>query len=234
MAQEDIKRKIERLLALSESDNPNEALSAIQMARKLMLKYNLTTLQVSRNRKSEVTVRSLAFKKLRMNAYHRLSAYILAKNFRCKTYWSEQEIHFMGFREDADAALSLMAYVTRFMERGFRAYVAADQRNRPFAYRDGGAAFLKNIEDSWKKGFQLGLLRAFEEQNREQEAYQLMLAVPQPVTEAFEKLRLVKGSAKVVQESLDTDAFDQGEDSGRRAVDSRSLEVDLRRLKDGP
>lgn len=42
MDREVIKRKIEKLLALSESTNENEAMSAARTARKLMLKYHIS------------------------------------------------------------------------------------------------------------------------------------------------------------------------------------------------
>ena len=37
-----VRRKIKSLLALAESDNENEALAAVQAARKLMMKYHIS------------------------------------------------------------------------------------------------------------------------------------------------------------------------------------------------
>ena len=42
MDREAVRRKIKNLLALAESDNENEALAAVQAARKLMMKYHIS------------------------------------------------------------------------------------------------------------------------------------------------------------------------------------------------
>lgn len=42
MDREAVQRKIKNLLVLAESDNENEALAAVQSARKLMMKYHIS------------------------------------------------------------------------------------------------------------------------------------------------------------------------------------------------
>ena len=42
MDREAVRHKIKSLLALAESDNENEALAAVQAARRLMMKYHIS------------------------------------------------------------------------------------------------------------------------------------------------------------------------------------------------
>ena len=53
MDREVIKRKIEKLLALSESTNENEAMSAARTARKLMLKYHISMAEGGKGRRGK-------------------------------------------------------------------------------------------------------------------------------------------------------------------------------------
>ncbi|MEY8336968.1 DUF2786 domain-containing protein [Lachnospiraceae bacterium 62-35] len=217
-----IKRKIERLLALSKSDNENEALAAVQAARKLMLKYHITmsagewrketaregeTLYTS----SQVVTKELRFKSIRPKRHHLLLAAILAKNFRCKTFYDNRKvfcIRFIGLEEDAYAVLMLMEYLVRFMEQGVKAYRGREEQ-----------------EYSWREGFCKGVLETFEIQNRDEPGYEVMLAIPKEVKEAYERLKLKKisrsGQRKYVP--LDGEAFFHGESSGKKAVNGRRI-----------
>lgn len=214
---EDIKRKIEKLLALSKSTNKSEAMSAAQTARKLMLKYHISMTEEggadegSLSAGSQVSIKELRFKRTPMNQHHLMLAFILAKNFRCKTfhlYGAVPRIKFIGFEEDADAALVLLQYLVRFMEQGAKRY--------------GGQ---KNQEHSWRDGFCIGVDHAFEAQNQENPGYALMLATPAEVMDAYGKLKLKKGpgTKRRAQASLDGSAFAHGADVGKQAVDGRSI-----------
>lgn len=168
MDREVIKQKIEKLLALSESTNENEAMSAARTARKLMLKYHISMAEgerADRERTScsfQVSIKELRFKRIPIRQQHLMLAFILAKNFRCKTFYQYGKtpcVKFIGFEEDTFAALALLQYLIRFMEQGAEKY-----------------AGLEHQEHSFRDGFCIGVLENFEAQNQEALEYGLMLA----------------------------------------------------------
>ena len=146
-----------------------------------------------------------------MKQHYLMLAFILAKNFRCKTfhqYGETPRIKFIGFEEDTFAALALLEYLLRFMEQGAKKY-----------------AGLKNQEQSFRDGFCMGVLETFEAQNKEEPGYKLMLETPAEVSEAYKKLNLKKEPAVKSRTpySLDGNAFACGENCGRQAMDQRSI-----------
>lgn len=212
-----IKRKIEKLLALSESTNESEAMSAARTARKLMLKYHISMTEREKAGmesplgSSRISIKELRFKRTPMRRHHLILAFILAKNFRCKTYYQYGEtpcVKFIGFGEDAFAALALLNYLIRFMEQGVGKY--AGQKHQEHSFRDG---------------FCIGVLETFEAQNKEEPGYGLMLETPVEVMEAYKKLNLKKEPAVKGRTPyfLDEDAFSCGENYGRQAMDRRSI-----------
>ena len=217
MDREVIKRKIEKLLALRESTNENEAMSAARTARKLMLKYHISMAEGEKAggesplAGSQVSIKELRFKRTSMKQHYLMLAFILAKNFRCKTFYQYGEtprIKFIGFEEDTFAALALLKYLLRFMEQGAKKY-----------------AGLKNQEQSFRDGFCMGVLETFEAQNKEEPGYELMLETPAEVSEAYKKLNLKKEPAVKSRTpySIDMSAFSYGETCGRQAMDRRSI-----------
>ncbi len=213
MDREAVRRKIKNLLALAESDNENEALAAVQAARKLMMKYHISVEEEKGKEgiQKNIAVKELRFKRMPMKWHHLMLAWILAKNFRCRTFCRPKPVIctcFLGFEEDAHAALMLMEYLVRFMEQGAAAYRGS-----------------KSQEYGWRDGFCVGVDDTFKEQDREEPGYEIMAAVPREVNEAFETLKLMKksGSRPTDHMALDGAAFSSGKISGRRAVDGRSI-----------
>ena len=167
MDREAVQRKIKNLLALAESDNENEALAAVQAARKLMMKYHISVEEEKGKEgiQKNIAVKELRFKRMPMKWHHLMLAWILAKNFRCRTFCRPKPVIctcFLGFEEDAHAALMLMEYLVRFMEQGAAAYRGS-----------------KSQEYGWRDGFCVGVDDAFKKQDREEPGYEIMAAVPQ-------------------------------------------------------
>lgn len=213
MDREVVRRKIKSLLALSESDNENEALAAAQAARKLMMKYHIFVEEDGRKEgvKRGVVVKELRFRSIPFNQHHLMLAAALAKNFRCRDFYRQKPVScicIVGFEEDAHAVLMLMEYLVRFMEQGAKAYRGS-----------------RSQEFSWRDGFCVGVYEAFLEQDREEKGYEIMTAIPQEVNDAFGKLRLKKGISgkRADYRASDGAAFSCGEMSGRKAVDGRSI-----------
>lgn len=146
-----------------------------------------------------------------MKQHYLMLAFILAKNFRCKTfhqYGETPRIKFIGFEEDTFAALALLEYLLWFMEQGAKKY-----------------AGLKNQEQSFRDGFCIGVLETFEAPNKEEPGYELMLETPAEVTEAYKKMNLKKEPAVKSRTPyfMDMSAFSYGETCGRQAMDRRSI-----------
>ncbi len=213
---EAIRRKIKNLLALADSDNENEAVAAAQAARKLMMKYHIS---VEGDRGKEriqkgVVIKELRFRRTPLRQHHLMLAWVLAKNFRCRTFYKLKPVSctcFMGFEEDAHAALMRMEYLVRFMEQGAKAY--------------GGS---ESQEYCWRDGFCVGVSDAFKEQDRKEPGYEIMTAIPQEVNVAFGKLKIMKrsDSGRMDYRALDGAAFSCGKNSGKRAVDGGRISRD--------
>lgn len=83
----------------------------------------------------------------------------------------------------------------------------------------------REIENSWKVGFQAGIRQAFEEQNRERKEYELMCRPPALVRQAYEKRNVAERSAESMgcRKPLDSRAFYAGTKDGRQAMENRRL-----------
>ncbi len=236
MDQEGIRRKIESLLALAGSDNENEALAAAQAARRLMLKYHISMSgdgETARKKEtgdvqqlSRIMTKTLRFRNIKRQHHHQMLARILSKNFRCRDFCLEKEVPgicFLGFEEDAYAALALMEYLVRFMEQGVRRYLACRGflPGRFLTAKDRERC--RKMEISWRDGFCLGVMEAFERQNREEPGFTVMLTVPAEVEAVYAKMKLKKGpsSGRKDYRAVDGDAFYYGRTNGKRAVDGR-------------
>ena len=98
-ATDSIEEKIKKLLALSQSSNPNEAKAALLKAQDLMLKYNLSIdYEVDC---PEIITDSLAIKHQK---YHIQMAMLIADNFRTRTWIGRNEIFYIGYKEDVIAS----------------------------------------------------------------------------------------------------------------------------------
>lgn len=181
-----------------------------------MLKYHISmSEEMMENQKNQqvllkVSTKELRFKRMSLKQHHLVLAGILARYFRCKSFYRCGEVSriiFIGFEEDAYAALTLLEYLIRFMEQGAGKY--AERQNQ---------------DCSWREGFGIGVLEALEEQNKSNLEYAVMLTVPSKVMEAFHKLNAKKISVKRrPQSSLDGNVYANGKIRGKQAMDERSL-----------
>jgi hypothetical protein len=112
---EKIKAKIKKLLALSQSPNPNEAAIALEMAQKLMVEYNVAQFDINNidiieestpttNRKNPPLYEVLLVKKIQ-DAFGCDSLYVTKRN---NCFW-----RFIGLRHRAEIA----AYICQILIR---------------------------------------------------------------------------------------------------------------------
>ena len=93
MTNQEVIDKVKKLLALSESDNENEAKSALLMAQKLMAKYNINVETTG----EETIAYSKEICQHRYDAaYRKPLGRVIADNFRCEMYLHGGHITFFG------------------------------------------------------------------------------------------------------------------------------------------
>ncbi len=80
-----IVRRIEKLLALSQSDNPHESAAALERAHRLMLEHNVA---VGANPAAHFEMRQVGPAKLRFQAFEKVLAGVLSKHFFVKVVWA--------------------------------------------------------------------------------------------------------------------------------------------------
>lgn len=124
---EEIIEKIQKLLALSKSDNPNEAANAMERARKLMAVHKIQ-MQEMNVKKSSVIQESTEFTYTnRSNAYVGRLADVIAEEYCCICWYESegyrsQKLHnfFMGYEEDVKVCTHVYNFALEVVEKEIR------------------------------------------------------------------------------------------------------------------
>ena len=135
-----IEDKIKKLLALSQSSNPNEAKTALLKAQDLMLKYNLSV--DYKKEKIEICTESVTVKHTK---YYLKMAALISENFRTKTWYSPDKIIFMGYRDDAVASRYCLEYLIEESTECFSQYLYEQSDNLSYEPK----SYLKYIHRQW-------------------------------------------------------------------------------------
>ena len=212
---ESIEKKISKLLALSESSNPNEAKAALLKAQELMLKHNISMTHM--DHKDRIVIERIDMRP--QKPYIRMAA-IIANNFRTKTWFGRNHISFIGYADDVMASSSCLDFLVKKSSSCFSQYI----------YENGGEGCksryygcLRVMYRHWMDGFICGLEESFE-MRRSNPEYELMVVTPLEVIREYEKLDLFPshtGSYNTVKD----EAYDAGFKEGMRVIDRRSIEV---------
>lgn len=230
MDKANIREKIKNLLDLAKSSNPHESMAAMKKAQELMLKYNIELSEEELNPEDTSTVKTTftQFTKLKLQRHHLILAAIIAKNFRCKTYYSGTRVHFMGISEDSVAAMNIYSFLVEHLEQMFKVFLKDDKKLNPCKYAGQGQSFSKAVKRNWIEGYENGLARVFEEQVKADERYQLMVVVPNAVMVQYKELHTRPSTMKghVGADIRDNDAWRNGYETGKNAMNNRSLKGD--------
>lgn len=208
-----IEKKIEKLLSLSNSDNPYEARAAMLKAQELMVLYN----QEFYHADYENDIISGPFDLEIKREYEELPV-IVSSNFRTMMYFNRRgQVIFMGMRSDVMASISCLRFLLNQMRIGQQRYI------REKWYEECQDVPIKKARISWCKGFISGVKHAFEQQVA-QNGYELMITPPPEVVGKYNSLNLF--SRPLSGKNLDScmDAFNNGEEAGRVVLNKRSLE----------
>lgn len=206
--------KIQKLLNLA-GNNPNEeeAQAALLKAQKLMAQYNVD-LESLGDGKKELKC-SLELTKVKTNPRDNQVHIIIADAFACKPLIScGRHIMFFGREDNAKAAKSCMEFIHKTLEQGIRRVC----KEYGLKSSERGAS---DIYNGYAKGFIEGLKETVGAQT-----VALAVVVPEDVKEAFSKkfpsLKSYKGKSASWDPSY-KDAYHQGKQDGRSAMDKRSL-----------
>lgn len=167
--------KIDKLLALSRSDNENEARAAMMKARELIAKHNIDRAELGREKeRNVVTMTSTAFR----DEWVQMVAGVIANNFRCRCLAIVLtkglfRIRFFGFYEDAVISINIFQYAIKVVRKRFGTLRAI--------YNSGKREFGKREKDAYIMGFCSGLEKNFEEQKQNNNQFALALAIPKEV-----------------------------------------------------
>lgn len=172
--------KIEKLIALSGSDNENEAKAAMLKAQELMAKYEIEMSQINPERSNDRPVVSYTSPAFRDDWVIDLSS-LIAGNFRCHAIISKKggsggtfRIKFFGFDEDAQISINIFNYAVKVIRKRMATLRAI--------YTDAGREFGRNEKMNYVEGFNAGLHRNFEDQKSQSESFALACLVPEEVT----------------------------------------------------
>lgn len=115
--------KIEKLIALSGSDNENEAKAAMLKAQELMAKYEIEQDRIDPERKKERPVVCFTSPMFRDDWCVDVGS-LIANNFRCRAIISQRRnsggayrLKFFGFEEDAEISINVFNYAVKVIRK---------------------------------------------------------------------------------------------------------------------
>lgn len=191
---EKIVEKVQKLLKLGNSPFDEEAKTALQKARELMLKYHIEEHDLQGEQKEQVISKEIEVDKAVLNLYA-----IIATNNRCDSYIRYQRIGrrkyrycsvIVGFPFDVECVETMGKYVSQCFLNGLRIQRAEIRSTGEYEDTRGLKAY-------YHRGFIEGLQKAFKEQNDKQE-FHLMVITPQEVKDEIDKLNLTHGAFHTV------------------------------------
>ena len=169
-----IKDKIQKMLNLA-SNNPfaEEAKAAFLKAQEFMLKYHMENPETIEDDEVVDAVYELGTR--RKTEFVLMISGVCADNFRAKTAHHGQQVHFFGFRPDAEAAREVFSYILKYGDASHDLFFR-------------GRKITMQMDRDWRYGFIYGLHQAF----HERAGYELMTQVPDKVKRFYEALNRTK------------------------------------------
>ena len=215
MTNQKIKDKIQKLLNLSNSSNPNEAMSAMVKARELMAKYKLTEMDVTGEVKEVVItkkINGITFT-TRTNAWLPALANIITANYCCKALRNRLtnqtgEIMIAGFTNDVEVCKTVLEYAIDCVTNNNHIIEVVGKRKSLTKKQ------LDNFKYSFAYGFVAGLSKKFEEQNETHKEYSLVLSTPEAVKEALKDCIARSFDNSRTTEHLNTNIYNKGYEEG--------------------
>lgn len=206
-----IVEKIQKLLALSESSNENEAQLSMLKAQELLAKHKLSLREVkdfkvySSAIKEKISV--VSFTKAKWKAK---LARLIADNFGCYHYFKTRNTHtiaFFGREEDVTICNIVLEY----------AVDCIDTKVKKMRYqysRDGCST--RCLENDYALGFIAGLSKKYEEQKQSNQEWGLVLVKDKEVVEAHSQIKFRKTINTNTYFQGFSEAYYEGHEDGER------------------
>lgn len=208
---EDIIKKIKNLMDLA-NNNPNqyEALAAALKAQELMAKYNVHVEAVD-DHANNMEKRTYYNSSHPGNTKWRGAlARIVARNCRCKYYYTYGGIVFFGYKDDVEIALDVFTMLVS---------VGTKLSRKEYYDRRKNHQNTRGVKNAFLMGFCDGVSDALDKQ-----CTALMIVVPKEVEKEYAVItagfRRKNVNIRVVE---DSDVRDRGRIAGRNAVESRRI-----------
>ena len=188
----DYREKIRKLLALAESDNENEAKSALLKARRLMAEHKLTEADIGVGEQKVVDVVTEYTCNKRREPWLVPLGTVIGEHYCCRSYHTYRKgkqthtVAFIGFEEDVQVCLEIFKYAVDCIR-------AQTKKIRKELGEWYSPQTIQKQCNGYGMGFVYGVNDAFIEQDMEQAAqaeqtgepgYELVLQIPKEVNEA--------------------------------------------------
>lgn len=220
MTKEQAIAKIQKLLKLTNSQNENEAQSAMLMAQKLMAQYKIEMSQVEDVEVDHNVVEEAADKKPHATAWKRQLALLIAKNFQCETYlhgYRTYTVYFIGKQDNVKICKQVYSAAVRFIDFNFAIYwketgkYQLPREARWLGWTELPLSHSIAQKSSYAMGFISRLRSRFEEQKvqADKEGWGLVLVKDPDVVEYKENLNLRPGNFTPANTN-NSDAYEQG------------------------
>lgn len=190
-SKEKIINKIQNLLDLAKSDNEYEAFSAMEKARLLMAKHNISVSELETDIESEPTEKDVVNDTVFETSKRGIIAIaqVIANNFKCKFYYKNTKpikLQFVGLNKDVEIAKEILTYAI---------IVAKKLAQRTIKDLKDRGESTTGAEQDYYVGFAKGLSECFKEQNKKEgQSFELALLVPTVVNNWLgENIKLKKG-----------------------------------------
>ena len=207
-----ILERVRKLLTTANSstgDDDHEAMTALQMAQRMMAKYNIEASDIEELQRDESDVIHIACEHKWDAGYRKALGVIIANNYRCKCYVHGGVIMFIGVREDATIAKAAFEFAYKYiMRRGNQEY----EKTRKQGYLG------KGVFNSYALGFMAGLKEILQAQTKA-----LMIVTPQTVLNEFDNMDLRKGRGGLRSDGIYKDIYDSGYNDAKDQYSSKSL-----------
>lgn len=212
-----IMKKIDKLLALQNSSNEHEALSASLMAQKLLAKYNIDIENIRGKVEEEIEEASVYVDS--GNKWKYSLASVVADNYRCKVFYKGTDrVVFRGYRTDIVIARRVYAYLFSVAKRLGKAYEKRYRENY------GNA---EGIYMSYCIGFINGVRLELEKQ-----CTALQLFCPSKVEDDWKKYSADFGEKQTTLKLNDIKAYQQGEVDGKNSISATYLDDSHRYIEE--
>ena len=231
-----VKEKIRKLLAKATSQNEHEAQAALLKARELMARYKVSEKEVSdapsANRKlKRVRYESQHYSTKTRGWFNPLSA-VIAENHCCNALINgiisnqKKWVLFIGLDDDPDLCLEIFTYAVKHIED--RVKKERKTINILYPWNDVRKRYARIFENSYAKGFTVGLQQQYEEQfiQPDTETLALAMTIPQEVKDYTKTLKTI--DFELDNDTILSDAYSEGKRAGREFNPIKQLSGEVR------